>query len=148
MPLPFSYSGRISVRGPHDHKAALHKIERGLERLGARRVVRLGLEIQFSAGVVHLVLPKNFLAVVGSGGVQARLSQAGLAVTYRIRFTQILVASILAVGFFSPWVLVAPNLSGREATAFLVGMWLWLYGGSVVVAIINFRRWLRNTVES
>ena len=147
MALPFSYSGRIEVDGPHDPKAALLKIEHGLDRLRLRRAIRVGQQIQFSAGVWQNMAGRNVLGAAGSGEVSVQPSKTGLTVTYRIRFIQLFFMTLFVVGFTSMFVFNTPNLTREGSATLLLGMWLLMYGGNVVVTLFRFPRWLRTTVE-
>jgi hypothetical protein len=104
MALLFSYSGRIEVHGLHDPKAALLKIEHGLDGLRARRAVLVGQQIQFSAGTAQNLFGRTALGTAGSGQISAQQSKA-----------------LFMISFMSVPVLGAPNLSPEEATAHLVG---------------------------
>src|SRR5206468_7767344 len=42
--------------------------------------------------------------------------------------------------------LCAPNLSSAQAVVLLVGVWMWLVGGNVVLTLIRFPRWIRRTL--
>ena len=147
MALPFSYSERIEVRGLHDAKAALLKIEHGLDRLKARRAVLVGQQIEFSAGTVQNLFGRTALGTAESGEISAQRSKEGLTVTYRIRFIQLFWVTLFMVGFVSLPVLNAPNLTTDEATALLLGISACLYGVNVAVTLFKFPRWLRSTVE-
>jgi hypothetical protein len=147
MVLPFSYSGRVEVGGLHDPKAALLRIEHGLDELRLRRAIRVRQQVQFSAGTFQNLVARTALGAAGSGEVSVQPSKTGLTVTYRIRFTQLFWVSVFMVGFASPFVWNAPNLTTREAATILLGMWLWLYGGNLAVTLFRFPRWLRITVE-
>jgi len=118
-----------------------------LDRLKPRRAIRIGEQIQFSAGTYQNLVARTDLGAAGSGEVSVQPSKTGLTVTYRIRFTQLFWVTLFMVGFASLFVLGAPNLSPTEAAALLFGMWLWLYGGNVAVTLFRFPRWLRRTVE-
>jgi hypothetical protein len=145
--VPFSYSGRIDIHDLHDPKAALLKIEYALDRLRPRRVVRVGQQIQFSAGTLQNLVARNALGAAGSGEVSVQRSKTGLAVTYKVRFTQLFWVSVFMMGCLSMFVLAAPNQSPREGAMLILGMWLWLYGGNVVVTLFKFPKWLRGAVE-
>ena len=147
MPLPFSFSGRVDVGPQHDAKGAALKLERGLEILKAKRIDHTGLRIHFTTGFARLVLSTNLLAPISSGELLIQPKSGGLVVVYNVRFTHMLVgASVMVFFFFGPFVLSAPNMSSAQAVALLVGAWMWLFGGNVVLALIRFPRWIRRTL--
>ncbi len=145
MPLPFSFSGRVEVDAQRDVKGATLRLERGLAILKARRIDREGSHIRFTAGVARLASSANMLAGIGSGELSVQPKGGGLVVVYRLRFTQMLaLVTVMVFGFFGPFLLAGPNL--REAVAILVGSWMWLFGGNVVLTLIKFPRWIRRTL--
>jgi hypothetical protein len=147
MPLPFSYSGRVEIAGQHDVEGATLRLERGLELLKPKRLDRTGSQIRFKSGAARLVSNTNLLVPIGSGELSVQPNSGGLAVAYRLHFTQILlIATVMVLGFFGPFLLNAPNLTRGEAGVFLFGMWLWLFGGNVVITLIRFPRWIKRTL--
>jgi hypothetical protein len=66
MPLPFSFSGRVEIREQHDAKHAASSIERALEVLKVKRIIRVGPRNQFTTGMFRLVSSHNLLVAVRS----------------------------------------------------------------------------------
>jgi hypothetical protein len=147
MALPFSLRGRVEVTESPDVSAAASRLERGLHNLKAKRVGRAGPEIHFTGGIFRLVAANNLLGAVGSGDLSVEPLVRGVAVEYRLRFTQMfLVVSVAVLGFFGPPVMNAPNLTPVEAAVLLSVSWVWLYGANVVLAVIRFPRWIHRTL--
>jgi hypothetical protein len=123
------------------------KLERALDDLKAKRVKRVGQQIQFTGGIFRAVSGNNLLVAVGSGELSLEPSGTGLAIAYHLRLTQMfLVVSIAVIGFFGPPVVGAPNLTPVEAAALLSVAWLWLYGMNVLLTVVRFPRWIRRTL--
>jgi hypothetical protein len=147
MSLPFSFSGRVEVDARHDVNGAALRLERGLEILKAKRIDRTESQIRFKAGYARLVSNTNLLAPISSGELAVQPKGGGLVVVYRLRFTQMLVfVTVMVFGFFGPSLLNAANRSKGQAVVYLFGMWMWLFGGSVVTTLIRFPRWIRRTL--
>src|SRR5207249_3105316 len=110
MPLPFNFSGRVVVPEQSDVSLAASRIERALEDLKGKRVRRVGSQIHFTAGIFRAVSGYNLLVPVGSGELALEPSGTGIAVIYRLQFTQIfLLVSVAVLGFLGPPVVSAPN---------------------------------------
>lgn len=128
-------------------KVAASRLERALHNLKAKRVTRVGPQIQFTGGIFRVVSGTNLLAAIDSGELFVEPSAKGLAIGYRLQFTQMfLIVSVAVLGFFGPPVMMAPNLTPVEAAALLFVAWLWLYGGNVILTLIRFPRWIRRTL--
>lgn len=125
MSLPFSLSGRVMLTNPSDLAIVIARIVDALKAAKATDIHQAGHSVTFRAGLFRLVTSMNPLVPIDSGEVAVRTSSSGVAIDYRISFRQIfVVVSVAVVGFFGPFVLMAPNLNAWEAT-------------------VRFPRWLR-----
>lgn len=149
MPLPFSLSGRVVLTDPSDPAIAIARIVDALKAAGATDIHQAGHSVTFRAGVFRLVTSLNPLVPIGSGEVAVRASSSGVAIDYRISFRQIfVVVSAMIAVVFGPVVLTAPNVNAWEATLLLGFMWVWLFGGNVLITWVRFPRWLRRAARA
>lgn len=141
MPFPFSSSGTIEIT---THEAAsLQSIVSAIENaIRDSKPTNLSVKdavLSFRAGVFRLVNGGNQLVSIGSGEI--RLSQRGelVLIDYRISFVQMFIfVSMMVV----PYVFVA-----QAPLEFIVGVWLWLFGGNYFLTLYRFPRFLRAAAE-
>lgn len=84
MSLPFSFAGRVAIAEQSDVNLAALKLERALGDLKAKRVKRVGQQIQFTGGIFRAVSGNNLLVAVGSG--ELSLEPSGTASQSRTTF--------------------------------------------------------------
>lgn len=146
MPLPFSVTRSLTISGVSDPTSATDRLERGLEKLKARRITRRGPIVDFRGGMFRPVSNHNLLVAINTGRLQVEPYHSGVRVSFRLEFLQIFwMVSAMVLGFLGPFVLSSSNLSWGEAALVLLGFWLWLFGGNVLITLFRFPRWIRRT---
>jgi hypothetical protein len=143
MPFPISSSGVIAVRGLSVDEA-IDRLEDALAKEKPAALSRDGRGLRFQGGAFRLVCNWNILVPISAGVLDVSPSEHGVNVSYRVTFTQMLVAVTLMVAFFmGPAVAMAtPKMSPPGALCVLLVMWSWLFGFNFVLTGWRLPRFL------
>ena len=147
MTLPFKVTRSISFEGISDPLFVVDRLERGLESLRAKQIKRHETDLEFAGGIFRPVLGQNLLSAVDFGRLEIEPYQAGIRVTYHLRFVQVFfLVSLMVLGLLGPAVMAASHISFGNGLLILAASWVWLLGGNVVITLHRFPRWLRATI--
>jgi len=140
MPFPLSLVGSFNVEAPggaSDESVVLLKtaISDWLVKKGARAISDTAQGISFKAGLFRPVTGLNPLVAVSSADVEFVRNRTVIHVTYRLRFTELLIAATFGVALLIGFQLViAPKLTPVQMLVFSVIGWLWLFGMNYLIA--------------
>ena len=140
------------IRGPAGQNAiddTCTRIIHSLEREEPVRPARTGDLVQVRRDSLRSLRSWNRLGAITRGELRVERQESELRVHYKLWFTEVLVfATIGVIGLFGPAIIAAPNLTLGGKVAVLVGAWLWLVGGSVLVTRLRFLGLLRQALRS
>jgi len=88
------------------------------------------------------------LVPIASGQIDVQTELGGFAIRYTIRFTELLILSLLASVALA--FALHSNISNATAVSVFVSLLplIWLFGGNVVIALYRFPRLLRRAAET
>jgi hypothetical protein len=118
-------------------------LEDGLRRERPKALEREGQTIRFTAGTFRTEPSWNLVAFVSKGSVEVLPHERGALIRYQLDFIGFLIATaVLVVALFTPFALRGAH-SVVKGLGTLALMWVWIYGGTVSVAIWRFSRFAR-----
>jgi hypothetical protein len=152
MGIPFNYTKEISTQLPGDSKIEDYEIIKAykekLIKLKAKNIKTTDNSISFKGGLFRFVTNWNLLVPITRGKIRIQRKH-NLAIVFDIKFTEMLVIVTLMVSlFFGPILLSEPRLNIFEALSSLFFVWLWLFGGNVVIIMIRFPSFIRKTINA
>ena len=127
-----------------DPTAAAIAIESALSAQRPKSLSRVGTVVEFRAGVLRFVTNMNVLVPISSGHIHVQSDLSGLRILYTIRFTEILIFSLMVNAVFAFAVTsraVGPTSALGVIIIFLP--FIWLFGGNVAITLFRFPRLLR-----
>ncbi len=145
MPSPFSSHGAILVERA-DLLQAIVAVEGLLQRSKPSSLVTTGTRIDFSATFLRSLFASTLLVPIGSGSVIFQQTDRGLEVRYRISFVRLLVEVTVGVILLFGVLPVLSDGHFHVSLPVLGLMWLWLFGGSYLIAIFRFPAALRSAL--
>ena len=117
-----------------------------LDALMAGTVAREGPKLTFEVPFFRLVSNLNLLVAIDKGEISVRFDERTLTVVYGVSFKRMLVVvtlMVLCLGGF----MASQGLPWLGAGALVVGSWLWLFGMNVIIFLLRFRFWIKQTVQ-
>jgi hypothetical protein len=117
------------------------RAKRALEAARAQDISITNNRIAFTGGAFRLVWNWNILVQIGYGYVELREDDSSFVLSYYASFRQLFV--LVSAGLFLVFGIALFSDSGDELSiagklALLVFVWLFLFGGNLVVAMIRF----------
>jgi len=109
-------------------------------------VAREGPKLTFEVPFFRLVSNLNLLVAIDKGEISVRFDERTLTVVYGVSFKRMLVVvtlMVLCLGGF----MASQGLPWLGAGALVVGSWLWLFGMNVIIFLLRFRFWIKQTVQ-
>lgn len=139
MPFPISVIGSFDVEtpdAPDQYVSSLKTaISDWLVENRARKVSQTAQGFSFKAGFFRWVSNWNPLFSIGSGDIEVMRQGTSIQVTYRLRFTEILIiVTSLVVFIFGPYAWSRFNLNEVETTGILMAIWFGLFGMNYFLA--------------
>ena len=139
MQFPFTKFGSFRVETPGSADGHVEPLEVALLdwliRQRPRDIARVPLSMTFKAGVLRLVSGWNILWPIGSGEIRLAADEGGIEVSYRLRFTELFVVTILVVVLlFGQITVLNGSAITLELFAVLALVWLALFGGNYLIA--------------
>jgi len=154
MPFPFTIDGRVDlpVTGPtgDQKKQILTLVGNLIVDLKPRHIQRDGNQIKFYGNVFRIAWISNWnhLAMVGHSVISVRSDSRGITIAYELgvvtwfAFTTIIT---LAGGAFAA---IMPGETFSRIVLFPIGMWLLLFVGNYMIALMRFRSLLRQAIRA
>ena len=152
MTFPFTYSGTVTISFEADEKDSIDRVMRnvtgGLEAVRAKRVQRENANLTFRGGIFRPISTWNPTWAISSGTFVFTSDGNRVRISYRLRFTEMVVfASIGVLVFLAPPLLRAPNVTDAKAAGLLGLFWVFLVGGNYVLTRWRFQKWLKRVAS-
>jgi hypothetical protein len=112
-----------------------------LQSVDARRIEVCDDRVKFNGGMFRLVGSWNVLHPFGSGILV--VDPVGRQVRYQLSFSQLLVATTIVIILIAIVALV--NIGWQPLIALPIG-WIWLVGGSLVIGLSRFHRFIQKAL--
>lgn len=142
MAFPISTINKIVLPnnfGIQSVEELVSNISAGLVKVKPSKLKVVGNEIEFSGGIFRFVWNTNILVPVSSGKIVVEKTGDLFAVTYELKFLEILLfASTIIPLFFGPVLFTKESIQWYFKIGFLVFAWLWLFGMNYLITIIRF----------
>jgi hypothetical protein len=137
--FPFAIAGGVRLKSYLDPDTAIRRLVEGLEDAGADADLATGHRIAFRGGVW----------VNDAGTLSVRSEGTATIVDYALSFGRFLLGTAGAAGALAGFFLVSNPMLGAGGTAFFfAAIWAAVYGVSVGIVILGFRRWLRQVTAA
>jgi hypothetical protein len=152
MPFPLTIDGRLDIplASPtaDNVKQVVTVLSKRISELRPRRLQRDGNEIKFYGNVFRIAWISNWnrLAMVGPGLITVSSDPRGITIDYRLGvvswfgFTTVITLSASAVAA------VIPGETLSHIVVFPIFMWLLLFVGNYMIALMRFRSLLHHAV--
>ena len=146
--FPITWRGSAVLASPHALDSVhLNRLvtwlEDGLRRQRPKALEREGHTIRFTAGTFRTEPSWNLVALATKGSVEVLPHERGALIRYQLNFSGFLIATaVLVVALFTPFAFRGAH-SVVKGLGTLALMWVWIYGGSVSVAIWRFSLFVR-----
>ena len=117
----------------------IRQIEKRIRSYKPSGITADAASILFHAGLLRLVSAKNLLAPISRGLVEVSAQDTGLIVSYKLWFSEVIIAGTLMSMTFAVW---SQTHSISPLVVFLV-FWVWFVDGSYTVGVVLFRSMLK-----
>jgi len=148
MPFPFSLIDSFDIETPGDPASdpvpdLTAAISDWLAKQRAKAVWQTARGISFKAGLFRTVTGWNILCPVGSGEIEISRHETVIRVTYRLRFSELLIVATAGVAVVVGFPVLTSAIGAAGAFAIFVVGWLWLFGMNYLLAKKRIPRALR-----
>lgn len=126
----------------------MHRIVRALEAERAKDIRYGGNWVKFQGGQFRAVRPRNRLSSITTGTITIeRNNEHRTRVQYYVTFQELfLIATGVVAGLFGPIIWHQYPSNPQTAMLILGGIWLWLFGGSLVRVRFCFPWFLKDLI--
>ncbi len=139
------YCGSVAFSEGRLLPGAASRVAENLRTLGAERVVVDGDRVSFKSGWTPMFSGWNALSPFGSGELEA--DATAQRIRYRLSLLSLIVRASVAIGVMGVLGLLIGFFPGVLLAGFLAFGWLWLVGGSLLIGIPYFERFLCQSVS-
>jgi hypothetical protein len=144
--LPASWSGHVALAPAvgGEPEVVLDRLVAALLEQKAKGLQRKAGSVTFTGGVLRLVWSWNILVPISEGRVEAVRGPRGVELHYRIAFTEVVVIGTFFVGLAACFMNFGPGPDDWVVRFIVpVVMWLFVVGGNVALALVEFPTFLR-----